>query len=66
MQLVTSNPAPSGIAAAPEQSTRIDLAAAHRIAEQFGWTQLIYNHFTCRVPGADIAALSELVASTAL
>ena len=51
MQLVTSNPAPSGIAAAPEQSTRIDLAAAHRIAEQFGWTQLIYNHFTCRVPG---------------
>ena len=35
----------------PEWSARVDLAAAHRVAEEFGWTQLIYNHFTCRVPG---------------
>lgn len=51
MPLVTSKdiaPAPSD---SPERTARIDLAAAHRIAEQFGWTQLIYNHFTCRVPG---------------
>lgn len=36
---------------AAEWNTRVDLAAAHRIAEQFRWTQLIYNHFTHRVPG---------------
>jgi ribulose-5-phosphate 4-epimerase/fuculose-1-phosphate aldolase len=37
---------------APEEAAvRRDLAAAHRIAAEFGWTQLIYNHFTQRVPG---------------
>jgi len=36
---------------AAEWAARIDLAAAHRIAHEFGWTQLIYNHFTARVPG---------------
>lgn len=36
---------------AAEWSARVDLAAAHRIAEALGWTQLIYNHFTHRVPG---------------
>ena len=56
MKLAASNPATPGRAAenranAAEAAARIDLAAAHRIAEQFGWTQLIYNHFTCRVPG---------------
>jgi len=33
-----------------EKIARIDLAAAHRLAEQFKWTQLIYNHFTLRLP----------------
>ena len=34
-----------------EWTTRVNLAAAHRIAHELGWTQLIYNHFTARVPG---------------
>jgi ribulose-5-phosphate 4-epimerase/fuculose-1-phosphate aldolase len=34
-----------------EQQARIDLAAAHRLAGLYGWTHLIYNHFTMRVPG---------------
>lgn len=34
-----------------EWEARVDLAAAHRIAGVFGWTNLIYNHFTLRVPG---------------
>ncbi len=33
-----------------EWVTRVDLAAAHRVADTYNWTQLIYNHFTCRIP----------------
>ena len=35
-----------------ESEARIDLAAAHRLAELWGWTNLNYNHITMRVPGA--------------
>ena len=35
---------------AAEWSARVDLAAAHRYAELSGWTDLIFNHFTLRVP----------------
>jgi ribulose-5-phosphate 4-epimerase/fuculose-1-phosphate aldolase len=45
-----TTPADAGIGSA-EWKARVDLAAAHRLAEAFGWTQLIYNHFTLRVPG---------------
>ncbi|HUB95451.1 MAG TPA: class II aldolase/adducin family protein [Stellaceae bacterium] len=34
-----------------EWETRVDLAAAHRLAEMKDWTDLIFNHFTARVPG---------------
>ncbi|HJQ58713.1 MAG TPA: class II aldolase/adducin family protein [Vineibacter sp.] len=30
---------------------RRQLAAAYRLVEQFGWTELIYGHLTARVPG---------------
>ena len=33
-----------------EKKARIDCAAAHRLSEEFGWTQLIYNHISQRVP----------------
>ncbi len=33
-----------------EWQARVDLAAAHRIGAASGWSQLIYNHFTLRVP----------------
>jgi ribulose-5-phosphate 4-epimerase/fuculose-1-phosphate aldolase len=36
-----------------ERRARIDLAAAYRIAAVFGWSNLIYNHITLRVPGED-------------
>ena len=35
---------------AEEWQARIDLAAGHRIADASGWSQLIYNHLTLRVP----------------
>ena len=36
---------------AAEWQARVELAAAHRYAEHRQWTDLIFNHFTVRVPG---------------
>ena len=38
-----------------EWQARIDLAACYRLVDHFGMTDLIYNHITARVPGADEA-----------
>ena len=35
-----------------EWRLRIELAACYRIFDHFGWTELIYNHITLRVPGS--------------
>ncbi len=32
---------------------RVELAAAYRAVDHFGWTELIYAHLTARVPGSD-------------
>ena len=34
-----------------EWHLRIELAAAYRIVDYFGWTELIYGHLTAHVPG---------------
>lgn len=36
-----------------EWEARVDLAAAYRLADHFGMTDLLYNHITCRVPGTE-------------
>lgn len=36
-----------------EWQARIDLAAAYRLTDRFGMTDLLYNHITCRVPGTE-------------
>lgn len=36
-----------------EWNTRLELAAAYHLAGHFGWTDLIYTHFTARVPGEE-------------
>jgi ribulose-5-phosphate 4-epimerase/fuculose-1-phosphate aldolase len=36
-----------------EWSMRCDLAAAYQLAAQFRWTDLIYTHFSARVPGSE-------------
>ncbi len=44
-------------AQAPEKNEaelRQELAACYRIFAMLGWTELIYNHITVRVPGPDI------------
>ena len=39
--------------ATTEREIRVELAAAYRLVDYFGWTELIYGHLTARVPGPD-------------
>jgi ribulose-5-phosphate 4-epimerase/fuculose-1-phosphate aldolase len=41
---------PEGMSA-EEWQTRLELAALYRAFDWFGWTELIFNHITARVPG---------------
>ncbi|HSR56442.1 MAG TPA: class II aldolase/adducin family protein, partial [Alphaproteobacteria bacterium] len=34
-----------------EWAARVDLAAAYRLTAHFGWTHLVNNHISLRVPG---------------
>src|SRR5471030_1689471 len=36
-----------------EWQARVDLAAAYRLVDLYGMTDLIYNHITVRIPGTD-------------
>jgi ribulose-5-phosphate 4-epimerase/fuculose-1-phosphate aldolase len=38
---------------AEEWARRVDLAACYRLVALYGMTDLVYNHITARVPGAD-------------
>src|SRR5256885_1261934 len=38
---------------AEEWRSRVELAACYRIFALLGWTELIYNHITLRLPGPD-------------
>ena len=45
----------SGPAAfSPEEwALRVELAACYRLFDYFGWTEMIFNHITMRVPGPE-------------
>ena len=47
----SSNPLPNSGIDPAEWALRVDLAACYRIFAMLGWTELIYNHITVRVPG---------------
>ena len=36
-----------------EWETRVQLAACYRIFDMLGWTEMIFNHISLRVPGPD-------------
>jgi ribulose-5-phosphate 4-epimerase/fuculose-1-phosphate aldolase len=38
---------------AAEWALRVELAAMYRVFDYLGWTELIYNHITLRVPGPE-------------
>jgi ribulose-5-phosphate 4-epimerase/fuculose-1-phosphate aldolase len=35
-----------------ERKARVELAACYRVFDMLGWTEMIFNHITLRVPGA--------------
>lgn len=49
MASVVSMKKPAGMSDA-EHELRVDLAAAFRLADRFGWSQLVWNHITARCP----------------
>ncbi len=36
-----------------ERAARVQLAACYRIFDHLGWTEMIFNHITLRVPGPE-------------
>ncbi|MCX7961077.1 MAG: class II aldolase/adducin family protein [Burkholderiales bacterium] len=44
---------PSYPVSAAERAAREELAAAYRIFDYLGWTEMIFNHITLRVPGPE-------------
>jgi ribulose-5-phosphate 4-epimerase/fuculose-1-phosphate aldolase len=40
-----------------ERKARVELAAAYRIFAMLGWTEMIFNHITVRVPGPEVRFL---------
>jgi ribulose-5-phosphate 4-epimerase/fuculose-1-phosphate aldolase len=53
MNPATARPASSRGIAPPEWEMRVDLAAAYRLVDLFGMTDLHLNHISARVPGTD-------------
>ena len=49
---VTLPQVPNGMTEA-EWRTRLDLTACYRMVDHYGWTSVVYNHITCRIPGTD-------------
>lgn len=45
------NPAVREHVNADEWALRVDLAACYRLIARYGWTDMIYNHISARVPG---------------
>ena len=52
---MTASPTPAAAARfGPEEwNARVQLAAAYRIFDLLGWTELIYNHISLRLPGPE-------------
>ncbi|TMH88447.1 MAG: hypothetical protein E6H44_09535, partial [Betaproteobacteria bacterium] len=40
-----------------ERKARVELAACYRVFDMLGWTELIFNHITLRVPGPEVRFL---------
>ena len=36
-----------------EWRARVELAAVYRLTDYYGWTSVVYNHITLRIPGTD-------------
>jgi ribulose-5-phosphate 4-epimerase/fuculose-1-phosphate aldolase len=50
---LVATPSARGRVSREEWEVRVDLAAAYQLAALFRWTDLIYTHFSARVPGTE-------------
>ncbi len=53
----TARPAREAPMTEAERAARVELAACYRIVDLLGWTELIFNHITARVPGPEVRFL---------
>jgi len=44
-----------------EWTARVDLAAVYRLTDHYGWTSVVYNHITLRIPGTDTFLINPFV-----
>lgn len=42
-----------------EQQTRIELAAAYRLVNQFGWDDLIFTHLSAKIPNTETFLINQ-------
>lgn len=42
-----------GLVSEEEWQLRVELAAAYRLVDHYGWTDMIFTHLSCRVPGPE-------------
>ena len=49
---ITYPKAPDGMSD-EEWTARVDLAAVYRLTDYYGWTSVVYNHITLRIPSTD-------------
>ena len=60
MNIALKIPQPTGIHP-DEWATRVELAACYRIFAMLGWTEMIYNHITVRVPDTACAGQTHFL-----
>jgi len=53
MKFDTNFPSLRGLVSDVEWQTRVELAACYRLIDEYGMTDLIYNHITAKIPGTE-------------
>ena len=53
MKFDTNFPSLRGLVSDAEWQTRVELAACYRLIDEYGMTDLIYNHITAKIPGTE-------------
>lgn len=53
MKFDTNFPSLRGLVSDSEWQTRVELAACYRLIDEYGMTDLIYNHITAKIPGTE-------------
>ena len=62
LEKITEMPTPAPAGMDPDEwALRLELAACYRLFDWLGWTELVFNHITARVPGHEGAQAQYLI-----